>query len=318
MAILCAVDFSRASGVALTAADRIAVTFRQPLVVINVADPLLAAAERMHSHTDPLDLLKQALVAFVDETLGAGASTRHDVSIAIGDPATEILVRADAIEADLVVLATQGASGVGRFVFGSVAERVLRTTTRPVLAVPPSAGEGPMRTLGAMHEVLAPIEFKGHALDDARLAQRVATASHARLRLLHVVPSDDAGRWSVLLRPLAEQIEDQLTGVRTTARDAARQALERLGDAIGGTPGPTLEIGDGPVAQRIAEVADRAEVDLIVLGLRGEPGLLGGTRVGAVAYRVLCASPVPVLAVPHEARGGTALAFIDAAPAPRG
>ena len=60
---------------------------------------------------------------------------------------------------------------------------------------------------------------------------------------------------------------------------------------------------------KIEAVADREEVDLVVLGLRGTPGGMG-TRVGAVAYRVLCASPAPVLAVPHEARGG-ALAFLD-------
>ena len=67
------------------------------------------------------------------------------------------------------------------------------------------------------------------------------------------------------------------------------------------------------MADQIAQVADRADVDLVVLGLRGVPGLLGGARVGSVAYRVLCASPAPVLAVPHEARGEAALAFLGAA-----
>ena len=48
-----------------------------------------------------------------------------------------------------------------------------------------------MRTLGAMEEVLAPIDFHDHAFDDARLADRVARASHARLRLLHVRAGGD-------------------------------------------------------------------------------------------------------------------------------
>ena len=64
------------------------------------------------------------------------------------------------------------------------------------------------------------------------------------------------------------------------------------------------------LAEQIAAVADRADVDLVVLGLRGVPGLLGNTRVGSVAYRVLCASPVPVLALPHEARQSDTLAFL--------
>jgi nucleotide-binding universal stress UspA family protein len=316
MSVLCAVDFSRASALALTAAGRIAATFGQPLTIVTVADPLLAAAERMQSRGDHPVMLSGALAAFVDETLGRDASSRHRLLVRVGDAASEILAQADQSHAQLVVLATQGASGVRKFVFGSVAERVLRTTTRPVLVVPPAIDGSPVRTLGAMEEVLAPIEFHDHAFDDARLADRVARASHARLRLLHVVPAGEESRWTVLQQPMAAQLEEQLSGLRASVTGAAHQALERLAESLGGTPGATLEVIEGPVAERIAQVADRAEVDLIVLALRGVPGLLG-TRVGAIAYRVLCASPVPVLAVPHEARAEGTLSFIDQ-PAARG
>lgn len=310
MAILCAVDFSSPSALALTAASRIATTFRQPLTILTVADPLLAAAEQLQSGADPLTLLTAALAEFVDETLGAGSAARHTLLVPTGDPAAQILAHADAHEVDLVVLATQGASGVAKFMFGSVAERVLRTSTRPVLVVPPAVADGPMRTLGAMQEVLAPIDFHEHAEADARLALRVARASHARLRLLHVIGGGDASRWTVLRQTIAAQFEEYLGGSRAQQADAAQAALERLAASLGGTPGPMLEVVDGPAAQQIAKVAERADVDLVVLGLRGEPGLLGA-RVGAVAYRVLCASPVPVLAVPHEARGGRALPFLE-------
>jgi nucleotide-binding universal stress UspA family protein len=310
MAILCAVDFSHASALALSAADRIATTFHQPLTVVTVADPLLAAAERVQTGTDPLTLLIDALGAFVDETLGAGAAARHRLRVPIGEPSTQILAIAADVDAQLIVLATRGASGMSKFLFGSIAERVLRTATRPVLVVPPAVGDGPMRTLGAMQEVLAPIDFHDHALDDVRIADRVARASHARLRLLHVVPAADAGRWTVLQQPMAAQLDEQLGGAHASAMDAAQGALEELGQALGGTPGPTLEVAEGAVADQIAQVADRADVDLVVIGLRGVPGVLGNTRVGSVAYRVLCASPVPVLAVPHEARVEGALAFL--------
>lgn len=317
MSILCAVDLSDASGLALAAADRIATTFRQSLAIVTVADPLLAAAEGLQSGGDPLSLLTAALVEFVDQTLGAGAAARHTLRVPVGDPSTEILGQADALDAQLVVLATQGASGVSKFVFGSVAERVLRKTTRPVLVVPPAVARGPMRTLGAMEEVLVPIDFHEHAMEDARLAYRVARASHARLRLLHVVVGNAESSWTVVRQTMASQLEEQLGGMRSTAMESAQHALERLADALGGTPGPTLEVVEGPIPEQIALVADRADVDLVVLGLRGVPGLLGA-RVGAIAYRVLCASPVPVLAVPHEARGEGTLAFLGDLPTARG
>lgn len=310
MAILCAVDFSDASGLALTAADRIAATFHEPLFVVHVADPLLAAAEGVRSGSEPIALVTSALASFVDQTLGAGAAARHQLRVPVGEPSSRTLAIADEVDAQLVILATRGESGVGKFVFGSIAERVLRNTTRPVLVVPPAVGGGPMRTLGGMQEVLAPIDFHENALEDVRIADRVARASHARLRLLHVVPSVAAGRWAVLQQPMAAQLDEQLGGAKATALEAARAALEQLADSLGGTPGPTLEVTEGSIAEQIAAVADRADVDLVVLGLRGVPGLLGNTRVGSVAYRVLCASPVPVLALPHEARQSDTLAFL--------
>ena len=312
MSILCAVDFSRPSALALTAAERVASSFQQRLTIVTVADPLLAAAEHVASGTRPLALLTEALEKFVDETLGAGAAARHDLHVPVGEASSQILGEADVVDAQLVVVSTRGASGVGKFVFGSIAERILRTTTRPVLVVPPAIAEGPMRTLGAMQEVLAPIDFHENAIEDVRIADRVARASHARLRLLHVVPGAGSGRWAVLPEPMAARLDEQFGGARASALDAARAALEHLGDELGGTPGATLEIAEGSIPERIAEVADRADVDLIVLGLRGVPGLLGTTRVGSVAYRVLSSSPVPVLALPHEARVQGTLAFLGA------
>lgn len=52
-----------------------------------------------------------------------------------GDPAPMILLTADELGADLVVLGTHGRRGLGRLVMGSVAEAVLRQSLVPVLVV---------------------------------------------------------------------------------------------------------------------------------------------------------------------------------------
>ena len=52
-----------------------------------------------------------------------------------GKPADEIVKLADEKNADLIVIATHGESGWQRFLFGSVTEKVVRTTSRPVLTV---------------------------------------------------------------------------------------------------------------------------------------------------------------------------------------
>lgn len=52
-----------------------------------------------------------------------------------GGAVDTILHAADQLEVDLIAMATHGRSGMGRWVYGSVAERVLRGATRPVLLV---------------------------------------------------------------------------------------------------------------------------------------------------------------------------------------
>ena len=55
--------------------------------------------------------------------------------VAVGSAAEEILAAARSTSADLIAMATRGRSGVGRALFGSVAESVLRASPVPVLLI---------------------------------------------------------------------------------------------------------------------------------------------------------------------------------------
>ena len=66
--------------------------------------------------------------------LGAGR-VRHAVRV-LGDPAHEILQRARRGRADLIVISTHGRTGLAHWLLGSVAEKVVRYATRPVLVLP--------------------------------------------------------------------------------------------------------------------------------------------------------------------------------------
>jgi nucleotide-binding universal stress UspA family protein len=57
------------------------------------------------------------------------------VEVGTGDPADEINKIANEINADLVAMSTHGRSGLSRWAFGSVADKVLRGGTKPVLMV---------------------------------------------------------------------------------------------------------------------------------------------------------------------------------------
>jgi nucleotide-binding universal stress UspA family protein len=53
-----------------------------------------------------------------------------------GDPNTELLDLSETLSADLIVMGTHGRSGFGRWIYGSVADELLRHATTPVMLVP--------------------------------------------------------------------------------------------------------------------------------------------------------------------------------------
>ncbi|MFC1941291.1 universal stress protein [Chloroflexota bacterium] len=55
--------------------------------------------------------------------------------VAVGNAADEIIRVADEVSADLIAMSTHGRSGISRWAFGSVTDRVLRRGRRPVLVV---------------------------------------------------------------------------------------------------------------------------------------------------------------------------------------
>ncbi|MFQ5846902.1 MAG: universal stress protein [Candidatus Methylomirabilales bacterium] len=63
----------------------------------------------------------------------AGVTTR--VEVLVGEPAVEILTAAEHENVDLIAMMSHGATGFNHFDRGSVAEKVLQCTTRPVLMV---------------------------------------------------------------------------------------------------------------------------------------------------------------------------------------
>lgn len=73
---------------------------------------------------------EEYLAALAAELRSRGVRFKTDVRL--GDPASEIVAAAEATDADLIAMTTHGRSGLGRVLFGSVAEAVLRQAQIPV------------------------------------------------------------------------------------------------------------------------------------------------------------------------------------------
>ena len=123
--ILVASDFSDGAEAALAVAAHYARALRARIHVFHVSDA---------AGTDVMRPL-------ADVTAVAGRDVPITFSGSTGDPAERILKYAAVHSIDLIVVGTHGRTGVSRILLGSVAERVIRGSRRPVLVVPTPRGE---------------------------------------------------------------------------------------------------------------------------------------------------------------------------------
>lgn len=94
-------------------------------------------ARGAHPDDETVEEARDAGEAAVDEVEALGEKRDVPVTTAVleGSAAEAILDYADRVDVDLIVMGTHGRSGLDRFLVGSVAERVIRTSDVPVMTV---------------------------------------------------------------------------------------------------------------------------------------------------------------------------------------
>ncbi|MFD1515042.1 universal stress protein [Halomarina rubra] len=186
-------------------------------------------------------------------------------------------------DADLVVMGTHGRSGVQQFILGSVAARVSRRSSVPVLTTP-ADGEWAVET------VVLPDDGSEHAAVATDHALALATTYGARLHVLSVVDDGSLG-YDVRSTLVVEELEREATAtVDATVEEAEAAGVEATGSVAEDRP-----------HRAILDAVDAHDADLVVMGTHGRSGV-SRIVLGSVAEKVVRASPVPVLTVPLEDR----------------
>jgi nucleotide-binding universal stress UspA family protein len=144
--ILCPTDFSEPSLKALDTAMELARLFSAELVLLHVVHPIAIVPSPAPTKFDvpgyqqvaEVEAMKKLQQLASKETPGR---IKVNARVLIGTPAQVISDTAEEEGADLIILATHGESRWPRFVFGSVAEKVVRIAEKPVLTIPASPGD---------------------------------------------------------------------------------------------------------------------------------------------------------------------------------
>ena len=148
--ILLPTDFSDCGNYALSYAASLARTFGASIICVHVIEPMVPTVG-YSGMTEPLpiaditdqleDSAERELPKLAEREEVAGLKVEE--MIVHGEAASEIVRVAKERNVDLIVVSSHGRTGLGRILFGSTAEAVVRHASCPVLVVKPSqADEG--------------------------------------------------------------------------------------------------------------------------------------------------------------------------------
>ena len=142
--ILVPVDFSADARAALTWACEVANLLQAPVRVLHVVhDPAEAPGYYRIERKDwrrPMEAVaEEMLEKFIAEMRAADtqneALNRAETMLIVGLPVTRILEVADKVEARMIVMGSQGRTGLAHLLIGSKAEQVVRMAKVPVTIV---------------------------------------------------------------------------------------------------------------------------------------------------------------------------------------
>lgn len=132
--VLCAVDFSPSTKITIEMATQIVDANKGSVVLFHVVPmPIGAIGQSLmvEGSIGAEDDARQRLNRIARESLTGPC----EILVVTGDPAASIIESAKEQAADLILMATHGRTGMSHFFLGSVAERVVRESSVPVLTV---------------------------------------------------------------------------------------------------------------------------------------------------------------------------------------
>jgi nucleotide-binding universal stress UspA family protein len=295
--ILCPVDFSDATRFALTPAISLATEFHAELVLAHVLDypyPHVGPVVQGFDVETYYDVMEEKALAqldgLVDDDVRGYAPTRAVVRR--GSAYGEIVRLAEEESVDLIVLPTHGRTGIDHFLWGSVAEKVVRLASCPVMTVSPRI-ESP-RPFGG-ERILFATDFSRCAEHALPSAVSIARHYRAELLMVHVVtvwdydPANPEWRFP----PISPEH-------RGAIEDAGRERLDRTGAAAGDDiVVRTLLVRGFDPGMEIVRAAEENDADLIVMATHGRTGV-SHLVVGSAAEKVVRYAPCPVLTTKQE------------------
>ncbi|MGH9874502.1 MAG: universal stress protein [Pyrinomonadaceae bacterium] len=259
--------------------------------ILELADKVKSAAELEHAYSRGCIAAKAALAlaeSARDRIKANFPNWNVTVDSSCGSPAWELVSKADEWKPDLIVVGSHGHTALGRFVLGSVSQRVLTearcsvrisrghldepdSSVRIIIGIDGSPGSEEAVRAVAARRWPAKSEIKLIAVDDPLLPDYLGT----------------------LIPPLAKAIEEDKVGERAWAQKISKQCKEML---LGSGIEVTAVLREGDPKRELPKAAEEWGADCVFVGSTGFSNRLErfvlGSVSAAVAARAHCSVEV--------------------------
>jgi len=199
-----------------------------------------------------------------------------ETQVIVGRGARSIINYAQENDIDLIVISSHGSSGINRWIYGSVADKVLHNAPCAIVLIHSQAQVEPF----TLKRILLPLDGSAIAEQALEPALALAEAASAELLLLRVTTMPQVSVQPVPGWPGFDAIRD-------AAENDAYDYLQGVQAAMADSPVSTsLHVVSGAAPEDIVDIADSKKVDLIVMSSHGCSGI-ERWAFGSVAEKVL-------------------------------
>ncbi len=267
-------DGSPLAEVALPYAEEMAGKMGIKIILLSVLQSE-DAEEQLNHHkytTKIVDVTKRHVEKYLevprDKVIDVGTVTR------VGNPAEGILDYVNKGYLSLVIMATHGRSGLGRWAVGSVADKVVRATNRQPLMLIRAKGSHPdVRAKRILKKALVPLDGSTESEAVIPYISEIACNLQMELTLLRVIPKNEHanGDAEAYLQTWCHRLEEKdiSTGYHVRA---------------------------GAAADEIIDLADELASDVVAMSTHGQTAV-SLWPLGSVAQKVLLGGNTPLLLI---------------------
>jgi nucleotide-binding universal stress UspA family protein len=231
-----------------------------------VKHKVLTTNTRLAEHREKIDIKDFE----VDSDIG------HNVSAA-----NSILDYINTHHFDLIIIGTHGRTGIKNWIYGSVAEKVVRMSPIPVITI------HSMPRVLQIKNILVPVDFSKNSIAGIDEARKIAKTFDAQINYVHIIEQQ--------LHPSFHVVG--IESVFTLNPDLKNISLQKLKEfCFNEDEVATFNVLEGTAHRDIANCAKDTNSDLIVMSTHGYTGL-DHALIGSTTERVIRIAPCPVLSV---------------------